>query len=143
MKNKEEREYKNPIRERRNKRRDPLKRAQVQAKMNIAARIDDIRIEVGLSKSEFAVLLGKHPSVVTKWLSGTHNFTQDTYTLIEYKTGKKIFKEVEEKEAVVAVKFINTKKRQHFLSLENLPNYPIFQDLVPNNNITFSTRFHA
>jgi len=84
------RTYTNP--RRKNRSQDSLiQREQVRAKMKVAARIDDIRQELNLSKSEFAELLGKHPSEITKWLSGTHNFTQDTYTLIEVLTKKRIF----------------------------------------------------
>ncbi|MGN1233627.1 MAG: multiprotein-bridging factor 1 family protein [Candidatus Cryptobacteroides sp.] len=31
----------------------------------------------GLSRKEFAMKMGRQPSEVTKWLSGTHNFTSD------------------------------------------------------------------
>ncbi len=82
--------YTNPYRQNLTE-RDLIEREQVIAKMRVAARIDDIRQELNLSKSEFAELLGKHPSEITKWLSGTHNFTQDTYTLIEVLTKKQIF----------------------------------------------------
>ena len=84
------RTYTNPRRKNRTQ-DDLIQREQVRAKMRVAARIDDIRQELNLSKSEFAELLGKHPSEITKWLSGTHNFTQDTYTLIEVLTKKRIF----------------------------------------------------
>jgi len=68
-----------------------IRREQVRARMRVAARIDDIRQELNLSVSEFAELLGKAPSEISDWLSGGHNFTQDTYTLIEVLTGKRIF----------------------------------------------------
>lgn len=90
MKNKT---YTNPRRKNRSQ-ADLIRREQVHARMRVAARINDIRQELNLSKSEFAELLGKHPSEISKWLSGTHNFTQDTYTLIEVLTGKRIFEGV-------------------------------------------------
>jgi len=62
--------------------------------MRVAARIDDIRQELNLSVPEFAELLNKAPSEISDWLSGGHNFTQDTYTLIEVLTGKRIFEEI-------------------------------------------------
>jgi len=68
-----------------------LEREQVRARMRVAARIDDIRQELNLTVTEFAALLNKEPSEVSDWLSGGHNFTQDTYTLIEVLTGKRIF----------------------------------------------------
>lgn len=71
-----------------------IRREQVHARMRVAARIDDIRQELNLSISEFAELLGKEPSEISDWLSGGHNFTQDTYTLIEVLTKKRIFEQV-------------------------------------------------
>jgi len=68
-----------------------LEREQVRARMRVAARIDDIRQELNLTVPEFAELLNKAPSEISDWLSGGHNFTQDTYTLIEVLTGKRIF----------------------------------------------------
>lgn len=50
--------------------------------MRIAAQIDDGMKAAGLSKIEFAKLMHKQPSVITKWLSGTHNFTADTLSEI-------------------------------------------------------------
>jgi len=71
-----------------------LEREQVRAKMRVAARIDDIRQELNLTVPEFAQLLGKESSEISDWLSGGHNFTQDTYTLIEVLTEKQIFEGV-------------------------------------------------
>ncbi|MBK7408684.1 MAG: DUF4240 domain-containing protein [Saprospirales bacterium] len=56
--------------------------------MLIAARIEDILTELGWKKKDLAARLGKHPSEITKWLSGTHNFTTDTLAEIEQATGK-------------------------------------------------------
>ncbi len=46
--------------------------------MSMAAKIDDALKAKGMSQKEFASKMGKQPSVVSKWLSGTHNFTADT-----------------------------------------------------------------
>lgn len=51
---------------------------QVRIKMQLAARLNDLIMESGLNKSEFASKLDKNPSEISKWLSGTHNFTIDT-----------------------------------------------------------------
>lgn len=53
-------------------------RRQTRERMKLAARMDDLIRGKGYSKQQFAGLLGKEPSVVSKWLSGTHNFTTDT-----------------------------------------------------------------
>ncbi len=36
-----------------------------------------------MAKKQFAQKVGRKPSEVSKWLSGTHNFTLDTLTDIE------------------------------------------------------------
>jgi transcriptional regulator with XRE-family HTH domain len=61
----------------------PNEQAKVDAKMIIAVRIADGLKLRGWKKSEFANALKKRPSEITKWLSGTHNFTIDTLIEIE------------------------------------------------------------
>lgn len=51
--------------------------------MLLAARIDDKIRDHGLSNQEFAYMMGKKPSEISKWLSGTHNFTTETLWEIE------------------------------------------------------------
>ena len=48
------------------------------ARMKLAAAIDDAMKAQNISKSELAILTGQNNSVITKWLSGTQNFTTDT-----------------------------------------------------------------
>jgi len=55
---------------------------QVSTKMQIAARLQDLITAAGLSKGAFAEKVNKNPSEITKWLSGTHNFTLDTLSEI-------------------------------------------------------------
>jgi transcriptional regulator with XRE-family HTH domain len=47
-------------------------------RMLLAARIDDGIKAKAWKKKDFANAMGKTPSEITKWLSGTHNFTSDT-----------------------------------------------------------------
>ena len=54
-----------------------------QVKMILASKIKDAIDKPKLNNSQFAVLMGVRPSVVTKWLSGTHNFTIDTLIRIQ------------------------------------------------------------
>lgn len=53
-------------------------------KMSISACIADRIIHSGLSKVKLAEQLSKRPSEITKWLSGTHNFTIDTLSEIAF-----------------------------------------------------------
>ena len=56
----------------------PIEKLQTNTKMTLAARLDDLITSRGWSKSEFAEKVNKNPSEITKWLSGTQNFTIDT-----------------------------------------------------------------
>lgn len=49
---------------------------------DIASRIDALLAEKGLSQKEFAEMMGKRESEVSKWLKGTHNFTLRTLSKI-------------------------------------------------------------
>jgi transcriptional regulator with XRE-family HTH domain len=51
--------------------------------MNLAAKIDDVLQSRGFTNAEFAFTMGKKPSEISRWLSGTHNFTTETIWEIE------------------------------------------------------------
>ena len=59
--------------------------------MLLAARIDDALKLKGFSKKHLADLMEKRPSEITKWLSGTHNFTLETLYRIETYLGVTLF----------------------------------------------------
>lgn len=61
----------------------PEEQARTDRKMRIASIIADALVTKGLTKKAFAQNVGRKPSEITKWLSGTHNFTLDTLTDIE------------------------------------------------------------
>ena len=65
----------------------PEQRARTFKQMSIAVRIADALEAKGWSKSEFASHMNQQPSVVTRWLSGTQNFTIDTLSDIEEMLG--------------------------------------------------------
>lgn len=65
----------------------PVEKVQTAVKMRLAAKLDDLIRQRGWGKGEFAEHLGKHPSEITKWLSGTHNFTTDTLSEIAVALG--------------------------------------------------------
>ena len=48
------------------------------AKMTIAKKISEGMAKNKIGKKEMATILKQQPSVITKWLSGTHNFTIET-----------------------------------------------------------------
>ena len=78
------RKYKSPFIDKLLQEATPLEMEQAKLKMQIAAKIEDLIKSKSWSKSEFAEKVGKHPSEVTKWLSGTQNFTIDTLIEIAF-----------------------------------------------------------
>ncbi len=66
----------------------PLEKEKIRVEMALSAFIGDTLKEMGMNKSAFAAKVGKQPSEVTKWLSGTHNFTVET--LVEIATALEI-----------------------------------------------------
>lgn len=62
----------------------PVQRIQNKNRVALACRIDDLIKSKGYTYSSFATKIGKQPSEITKWLSGTHNFTMNTLDEIAY-----------------------------------------------------------
>ena len=52
-------------------------------RMMLAARIDAAKRAKGWKNKDLAKVLGKKDSEISKWLSGTHNFTADTLSDLE------------------------------------------------------------
>jgi ribosome-binding protein aMBF1 (putative translation factor) len=65
------------------KRITPEEQEKTDKKMILATKVTNAIKAKGLKKSEFADILGKQPSEISKWLSGTHNFTIETLMDIE------------------------------------------------------------
>ncbi|MDE6006504.1 MAG: helix-turn-helix domain-containing protein [Muribaculaceae bacterium] len=65
---------------------------QIRSRMSvlIANKIESLMREAGYSKKQFAEKLGRRPSEVTKWLSGEHNFTIATLSMLSAFFGKPI-----------------------------------------------------
>lgn len=76
----------------------PEEQERTNKRMLLAARIDDARRQKGWSKKKLAERMGQQPSVISKWLSGTHNFTTETLFELEEKLGVKFLQvDVEKK----------------------------------------------
>lgn len=63
---------------------------EVDMEMAISNRIFELMTEKGLSKAEFARSIGKRPCEITKWLSGQHNFTLATLSMLSSFFGQPI-----------------------------------------------------
>lgn len=55
----------------------------VEKNLALTEKINSILKERGIQKGQFAESLGKRPSEISKWLSGTHNLTLKSITKME------------------------------------------------------------
>jgi len=91
---------------------DPVTKAQTSTKMNIAAMIDDAMKEKGWSKKDLMEKMGKkNPSTVSRWLSGTNNFTVDTLVELSLLLDIKLVAMYEEKKDLTYETAIPTNKK--------------------------------
>lgn len=63
---------------------------EVDMEMAVSDRIADLMERRGLSKMQLAQALGKRPSEITKWLSGQHNFTIKTLSMLSVFFGESL-----------------------------------------------------
>jgi transcriptional regulator with XRE-family HTH domain len=72
-----------PLLEALREKKDSLESQRVRTSMMLSARIAGALKAKGWNKGQLAKALGKSPSIITRWLSGTHNFTSDTLSDIQ------------------------------------------------------------
>ncbi|PSL34130.1 helix-turn-helix domain-containing protein [Dyadobacter jiangsuensis] len=70
---------------------DPAIDKFVDTSFDLSDRIHEILESKGLTQKDLAEMLGKKESQVSKWMTGTHNFTIKTLALLEVKLGAAIF----------------------------------------------------
>lgn len=66
----------------------------VDSSFEIADRIQALLLEKGMQQKDFAKAIGKQESEISKWLSGTHNFTLKTIAKIKEVLGDQIIQVV-------------------------------------------------
>jgi ribosome-binding protein aMBF1 (putative translation factor) len=88
--------------------------------MLLAAKIQDAIKAKGLNNIRFAEMMDQHASVISKWLSGTHNFTADTLFDIEEKLGITLINSGEMKKQGLVKKYEFTVS----VKAEQLAQYP-------------------
>lgn len=59
----------------------------VELAASIQIRLKRVLAESNMSQKDMAELLGRKPAEISKWLSGSHNFTLKTLALIESRIG--------------------------------------------------------
>ena len=70
---------------------DEKEYARISRKMEIASFLYNTLKAKGISQKQFAERMGKKPSEISKWLSGTHKFTLETLSDIEQVLGIRVF----------------------------------------------------
>lgn len=70
----------------------PEMKLQMELSVAIANRIYEILEAKGLSQKDFARLMGKTETEVSRWLSGTHNLTMATICKISAALGEDVIK---------------------------------------------------
>lgn len=55
---------------------------------DLVVRINQLLREKGMTKKELAETLGKHPSEISKWLNGEHNFTLKSLAKLSAELGE-------------------------------------------------------
>lgn len=68
----------------------PEMKMQMELSVSIANRIYEILEEKGMTQKDFALLMGKTETEVSRWLSGTHNMTVSTIAKISTALGEDI-----------------------------------------------------
>ncbi|MCH5227669.1 MAG: helix-turn-helix transcriptional regulator [Muribaculaceae bacterium] len=60
----------------------PEERAEARLSFQISNRLDELMQKKSMTKKQLADAIGKRPSEITRWLSGEHNFTISTLSML-------------------------------------------------------------
>ncbi len=99
----------------------PEKQEFIKLNVDIANRIYDILEERGLTQRDFARMMGKTEAEVSRWLSGTHNFTMATIAAINVKLNEDVLRVPERAQFY----FIAVPKRDSMLVCSKRTRYEI------------------
>lgn len=113
--------------------------------VEISDRIEVILEKKKITQREFAASLGKSESEISKWLSGTHNFTLKSLAKIETILNEEILKICKEKKdialSVIFDALAFSFKSNTFSNLENEADlYSAFLNNILKNNKSKSTK---
>jgi hypothetical protein len=89
-------------------------------RMMLAAKIQDAIKVKSLTYKAFAGIMDQHESVISKWVSGTHNFTAETLFDIEEKLGICLVAIDEVKTMVVEKNYVAVVKSKNSVSINGM-----------------------
>ena len=83
----------------------PEELEKTEKRMLLAAQIEDAMKGKGWKAKDLAKAIGKSPSEISKWLSGTHNFTSDTLFDLEKVLETSIFNRNKGEDTIIVNKW--------------------------------------
>lgn len=89
-------------------------------RMMLAAKIQDAIKAKKFTYKEFAGIMDQHVSVISKWMSGTHNFTAETLFDIEDKLGVCLVAVAEGKPTIIEKNYIAVVQNRNSVSLAGM-----------------------
>lgn len=104
-------------------------------RMVLAARIDDAMIAKGWNIKDFAKAMEKKPSLIVRWLSGTHNFTADILFDIERVLNMNIFLPNEELQEFFRSIGKSDSLQPETKPVENVPSMNLNEESKPYNKV--------
>lgn len=107
-----------------------------ESKMHLAIKIAEAIKVKGYAKNEFAKKINKNNSEISKWLSGTHNFTHDTLILLQKELDINLVNS--EINAKVEIKNIQFVVKTASLPKNNFNLYGLFNSKKPDYISTYS-----
>ena len=139
MMNKKPRTYKSPILSEliQNISKEELEKTE--SKMRLALKIAEAIKAKGYNKGEFAKKLNKNNSEISKWLSGTHNFTHDTLILLENELDIALVNSAINKKIEIRNIHIETKSDITSKMYFNISNFLSFKKPDYTKTYSFST----
>ena len=112
----------------------PEELEKTEKRMLLAAQIEDAMKQKGWKAKDLARAIGKSPSEISKWLSGTHNFTSDTLFDLEKVLDTCIFSREKSEDTVIVNNWT--------LSISSSATDTSYEDSYYNNyKEIFNTKF--
>ena len=117
----------------------PEEQRRTDKRMLLALKIEKAMQAKGWKKGDLAREMNKKPSVITKWLSGTHNFESNTLFELEEKLGITLVALDEKKYAptgfyqVTVQSMVNSNQTDE--GKYNIPSLIIYADSFKTNNL--------
>jgi transcriptional regulator with XRE-family HTH domain len=106
----------------------------VKQSFDIVDRIHKILVKQGKEQKDLAKALGKSESEISKWMTGTHNFTIRTLAKIEAVLGEPVIRSTQEKPFAKSAAFYVTDEHFAFLASQKSSIIPVQMGIILNKS---------